>query len=97
MSKFGELIDQQVPVLLVFHMAEMTEHQEAILRKVARAVGQEGRIIKIDVEKNLELARALRVKDFPTLMIYKKGEMCWRQAGEREMEDLPEIMMGYSN
>jgi thioredoxin 1 len=39
-------------------------------------------VIKIDVDKNQELAEALRIKGLPTLMIYKEGQMVWRQAGE---------------
>jgi thioredoxin 1 len=39
-------------------------------------------VIKIDVDKNQELADALRIKGLPTLMIYKEGQMIWRQSGE---------------
>jgi len=39
-------------------------------------------VIKIDVDKNQELADALRIKGLPTLMIYKQGQMVWRQSGE---------------
>ena len=54
----------------------------------AAALGDKARVIKIDVEKNQELAEALRVKGLPTLMIYKGGEMKWRQSGEQDANTL---------
>jgi thioredoxin 1 len=52
-----------------------------IIRDVAAALGDKAKVIKIDVDKNQELADALRIKGVPTLMIYKSGQMMWRQAG----------------
>jgi thioredoxin 1 len=53
-----------------------------VIRDVAAALGDKAKVIKIDVDKNQELAEALRIKGLPTLMIYKEGQMIWRQAGE---------------
>lgn len=97
MSKFGELIDLQVPVLLDFY-AEWNEQSIAmhpVLRDVAAALGDKGRVMKIDVDKNKELSQALRVKGLPTLMIYKKGEMVWRQSGEQDANTLIGILNEY--
>jgi thioredoxin 1 len=40
------------------------------------------------VDQNNELSEALRVKGLPTLMIYKSGEMVWRQSGEQDANTL---------
>ncbi|RYD88136.1 MAG: thioredoxin, partial [Sphingobacteriales bacterium] len=53
-----------------------------VIRDVAAALGDKAKVIKIDVDKNQELAEALRIKGLPTLMIYKDGQMVWRQSGE---------------
>jgi thioredoxin 1 len=53
------------------------------------------KVIKIDVEKNEELAEALRVKTLPTLIIYKGGEMKWRQSGEQDANTLISIIQQY--
>jgi thioredoxin 1 len=53
-----------------------------VIKDVAAALGDKAKVIKIDVDKNQELADALRIKGLPTLMIYKQGQMIWRQAGE---------------
>ncbi|PQB05175.1 thioredoxin family protein [Aureitalea marina] len=90
MSKFGELIETRVPVLLDFYADwdDACTDMHAVLRDVAAALGDKARVIKIDIDKNKELAEALRVKGLPTLMIYKNGEMKWRQSGEQDANTL---------
>jgi thioredoxin 1 len=94
MSKFGELIDVEIPVLLDFY-TELNEDSIAmhdILRDVAAGLGDKVKVIKIDIDKNRELAEALRVKGLPTLIIYKNGEMKWRHSGKKEANILIEII-----
>ena len=84
MSKFGELINAHVPVLIDFYTEwnEQSVSMHPVIRDVAAALGDKAKVIKIDVDKNQELADALRIKGLPTLMIYKEGQMIWRQSGE---------------
>lgn len=84
MSKFGELINSHVPVLIDFYTEwnEPSVSMHPVIRDVAAALGDRAKVIKIDVDKNQELAEALRIKGLPTLMIYKDGQMVWRQSGE---------------
>ncbi len=84
MSKFGELINAPVPVLIDFYTDwnEQSVAMHPVIRDVAAALGDKAKVIKIDVDKNQELADALRIKGLPTLMIYKDGQMVWRQSGE---------------
>jgi thioredoxin 1 len=97
MSKFGELIDVNIPVLLDF-FTEWNEQSTAmhpVLRDVAAALGDKAKIIKIDVDKNKDLAEALRIKGLPTLIIYKSGEMKWRHSGEQDANTLINILQEY--
>ncbi|WAC03759.1 thioredoxin family protein [Lacinutrix neustonica] len=97
MSKFGELIDVNIPVLLDF-FTEWNEQSTAmhpVLRDVAAALGDKAKVIKIDVDKNQELSEALRVKGLPTLIIYKNGEMKWRQSGEQDANTLIGIVQQF--
>jgi thioredoxin 1 len=84
MSKFGELINAPIPVLIDFYTEwnEQSISMHPVIRDVAAALGDKAKVIKIDVDKNQELADALRIKGLPTLMIYKEGQMIWRQSGE---------------
>ncbi|MFY0484056.1 thioredoxin family protein [Flavobacterium sp. PLA-1-15] len=84
MSKFGELINAEIPVLIDFYTEwnEQSLSMHEVIRDVAAALGDKAKVIKIDVDKNQELADALRIKSLPTMMIYKDGQMIWRQSGE---------------
>lgn len=97
MSKFGELIDVEIPVLLDFFTEwdETSKAMHAVLRDVAAALGDKARVIKIDVDKNKELSEALRVKSLPTLIIYKNGEMKWRQTGEQDANSIINVVQQY--
>ena len=97
MSKFGELIDVDIPVLLDFYTEwnDQSIAMHAVLRDVAAALGDKAKVIKIDVDKNKELAEALRVKGLPTLIIYKNGEMKWRHSDEQDANTLIGIIQEY--
>ena len=97
MSKFGELIDLHIPVLLDFYADwnEQSTSMHPVLRDVAAAMGDKAKIIKIDIKKNETLADALRVKGNPTFMIYKDGEMKWRETGFKNADSLIEIIQKY--
>lgn len=97
MSKFGELIDIDIPVLLDFYTEwnDQSTAMHPVLRDVAAALGDKAKVIKIDVDKNKELSEALRVKGLPTLIIYKNGEMKWRQSGEQDANTLIGIIQEY--
>jgi|TARA_B100000780_G_scaffold16024_1_gene10603 thioredoxin 1 len=90
MSKFGELINLEIPILLDFYgdWDDSSSAMHPVLRDVAAAIGDRGKVIKINVDKNNELKEALRVKGLPTLMIYKGGQMVWRQSGEQDANTL---------
>ena len=94
MSKFGELIDSELPILLDFYTDwnESSTSMHPVLKDVAAAIGEKGKIIKINIDKNNELAQALRIKGLPTLMIYKSGDMVWRQSGEQDADTLINLM-----
>ena len=90
MPKFGDLINLDVPILLDFFgdLDESSKTMHPVLREVAAAIGDKGKVIKININLNNELSEALRIKSLPTLMIYKGGEMVWRQSGEQDANTL---------
>ena len=97
MSKFGELLDEKIPILLAFFRNQdaVTEDMNPVLKDVAAALGDKGKVIKIDVDKNKQLSEALRVKVLPTLMIYKFSEMVWRQSGEQDANTLISLLQDH--
>ena len=83
MSKFGELISAQVPVLIDFYTEwngpSISMHP--VIRDVAAALGDKAKVIKIDIDKNPDAAQAYQVRSVPTLMIFKNGKSVWKQSG----------------
>jgi len=96
MTKFGELISESKPVLIDFY-SDWDEVENSIdtLRDVAAAMGDKAKVIKIDIKKNETLADALRVKGNPTFMIYKDGEMKWRETGFKNADALITVIQKY--
>ncbi len=95
MTKFGELINVKKPVLIDFYFDWNEENNLDVLKDVAAALGDKAKVIKIDIKKNEILADTLRVKGNPTFMIYKNGEMKWRQTGEQDANTLIGLVQQY--
>ena len=83
MEKFEDIIKSDRPVLIDFYATWFgpCKMMHPILEDVAKDVGEKARVIKIDIDKNNELASVYSVRSVPTLMIFKQGEMKWRTSG----------------
>lgn len=66
-----------------------------VLEQLKQDLGDSIRIIKIDVDKNMELAQEQQILSVPTLMLFKKGEMKWRQSGAVQLNELKNIIRNY--
>ena len=94
MSKFHELISQDKPVLVDF-FAEWCgpcKMQAPILEDHKKRVNDQSTIIKIDVDKNQGVAAKYGIRSVPTLMIFKNGEIKWKQSGVFPAEELERLI-----
>jgi thioredoxin 1 len=94
MASFKEAISGSVPVLVDFH-AEWCgpcKMMPPILDQVKDKLGENVKIIKIDVDKNKALADAYAVRGVPTLMVFKDGKLAWRESGLRQANELVQIV-----
>jgi thioredoxin 1 len=91
---FGSIINGETPVLVDF-FAEWCgpcKMMPPILEQVRKQLGDKVRIIKIDVDRNQQLASELNVSSVPTLAIFHKGEIKWRQAGVQPANVLVQLL-----
>ena len=59
-----------------------------ILAEVKEDLGDQIRIVKIDVDKNPKIAGKYRVRGVPTMLLFKDGEQVWRQSGVIQKKEL---------
>lgn len=95
-GNFNDLIQSPVPVLIDAY-AEWCgpcKVQSPILREIATELGEKVKVIKIDVDKNPQIASKFGIRGVPTLMIFKNGDMKYRQAGLHSKPQLMSVLNG---
>ena len=98
MSTFAEIISSDKPVLVDFY-AEWCgpcKMMAPILKEVKNAMGDGVTIIKVDVDKNPQAANAYQVQGVPTLIIFQKGAIKWRQAGVVQARQLQQLLQQFA-
>ena len=94
MDKFGAVIQSEKPVLVDFFATWCgpCKMMTPILHEVKTAMGDKVTILKIDVDKNPEVASQFQVQGVPTLIVFKKGAVQWRQSGVVQAKELQQIL-----
>ena len=89
-AKFNELIQSERPVLIDFFATwcQPCKVMSSVLNTVKRNVEEEARIVKIDIDQYQAIAAEYGVRSVPTLLIFKKGEILFRQSGVMDVNSL---------
>jgi len=93
-SEFKSIINSEKPTLVDFY-AEWCgpcKTMQPILKQVKTMVGDNAKIIKIDVDKNGQLSSFYQIQGVPTLILFKDGQIKWRQSGVVSAKDLEQII-----
>jgi len=93
-GSFNSLIDSPVPVIIDAYAewCAPCRVQSPILKEIASELQDKIRVIKIDVDKNYEIANKFNIRGVPTIMIFKNGEMKYSQAGLHTKHQLMSVL-----
>ena len=94
-ANFDTIINDTKPVVIDFFATwcHPCKEQHPILIDVAKELGENVEVIQIDIDQNKEIANRYSIMSVPTLMIFKKGEIKYRQSGVHSKYQLMDIIL----
>lgn len=97
MERFEDIINSEKPVLVDFFATWCgpCKMMHPVLEELHAKVGDKARIIKIDIDKNEQLAAEYKVRSVPTFMVFKNGKMEWRESGVMPLATLEQVLSQY--
>lgn len=96
-ANFETIINDTKPVVVDFHAlwCGPCKVQSPILKQIAGEFGDRVRVIKIDVDQNQNLADKYSIRSVPTLVVFKRGQLVWRQSGVVSKNQLESLIKQY--
>lgn len=90
MNEFDDIIKTEKPTLVDFFATWCgpCRVQGPILEQVKNTVGDKATVVKVDIDRNSEVAAKYRVQSVPTLIVFKNGEPVWRAVGVQQADVL---------
>lgn len=93
-ASFESLTNSDTPVLIDFWApwCGPCRAMMPVLTDLKAELGERIRIVKIDIDKNTDLAVQMKVMGVPTFMLYKNGQQLWQQAGTLTKDALKRVI-----
>lgn len=91
---FRDIINSGKPVLVDFFATWCgpCKIMSPVLQELKQEIGDKLTIIKVDVDKQPDLAQALSVQGVPTFVLFKDGMPLWRQSGAMSKAQLKSFL-----
>ena len=96
-GNFSSIIKSKTPVLIDFHAdwCGPCKTLAPILEQVKSDLGEQIKIVKINVDKNQPLAAKYQVRGVPTMLLFKDGKQLWRQSGVLQKKDIIQVIKSF--
>lgn len=98
-SSFQAIVGAEQPVLVDF-FAEWCgpcKTLAPILKQFAGAYTDKVKVIKVDIDKNPNIAAQYGIQSVPTIILFKAGKPVWRQSGVVPLPYLKEAITPFIN
>lgn len=87
-------LNETKPTLVEFY-ADWCPHCQRMMPIVAELkekTGDRANIIQIEGDENPELMQKYHVHSYPTWILFKDGQECWRDGGEKPLSELEDML-----